>query len=321
MTSQPRKTGASGELLHHFQDWSDRKFAAWLLHGFAEGDFSPLVMPPEPSAALQIHQIFCAAKPVLQRSLKSGLARAILEWSSSAYDYEVLAELARTAAHVRASESVTVLSRHIQSSAFRAPRSEAAQKARDTLVAVLKGFVPLDELYPILLSLYAAEDFREYGAQLFLSLCQYSPRQFFEHVPRFLEVIRRGGDEDMRLDLVIEDFVQIVPQPLIEEALPTLLSHPLQKFVDLLTEHSNIALGTGVSFEMADSEHWFDQEEPHTSQFPMPRTRVSVNALKVKEQQLLFESLHRSVSGKGVRHVVGEAAIRLHPSDPNELPY
>jgi hypothetical protein len=307
VNSRSPNNGMPNELTGVFQGWNDIRMCAWLLKGFSSGDFAPLEMLPEPSVALQIHHIFCASDPSVQATIKSGVARAILEWSPSAFDYAVLSELARTAAHVRASESVSPLGKHIQSAAFRRPRNDASQEACDTVVAVLKGFEPLEELHAVLLNLYASEEFREYGAQVFLSLCSYSPRRFCDHLGRFLEIVHKECDK-LRLDLIVDDFVRIVPQQYIEAALTTLFTPSLQEFVQILVTYSPLAIGSGLSFQDADSVDSSGADETFAVNFA-PVRDGTVACIGAVEQRQLFHSFHQGVTHVGLPNML-EGLVR-----------
>ena len=302
--------------------------AAWLLQGFATGEFAPLELTPEPSVELQIHWIFCVADAPLQATIKSALARAILEWSPRSHDYGVLAALARTAAHVRASEAVSILGIHIQSPAFRTQRTGALQETCDIVMAVLQGFAPLDELYPVLLNLYASDDFTEYVAQLFLSLCAYSPRRFYHYVPRFLQVLYNTSvGSELRLDLIVKSFVELVPDQLIDDALSTLLLASQDRFVTILVRYSALPIGSsrGVSFEVAQSEDWIDRHGsiPADTDVTAGRPSLRYDTLPEGIQRRLFDILHNEVKETGVMNVLRDTLRRLDNGDQivDEYPF
>lgn len=280
------------------QTWTELKICSWLLAGFSSGVFDPIKMLDEPSAALQIHRIFCASPPQTQARIKAGTARAILEWTAQSHAFSVLAELARVAAHIRASETVPHLAKQLAVPALRQPRSDEAREARDFVVGVLCGFAPLEQARPILLSLYQDPAFYEYGASLFLSLCSYDLERFVDHVPQFVRIV--AGDHDFALDLVMDGFLGLVPDPMIKRALPRLLDDA-PEFVGLLWKYTPL------------NDH--DRTiclPPSSDRVPGPaevQASIPLSYLSLPEypQRMLFKTQHDAVRAVPIAHLIQES--------------
>jgi hypothetical protein len=287
-SKRPRKEDFAAERADLLEKWTDARICAWLLAGFATGAFQPIKMLAEPSAALQIHQIFCAAPAETQARLKAGIARAILEWTPGSHAFSVLAELARVAAHVRASEAVLHLAKQLDTSAIRMPRNEDARTARGFLVDVICGFAPLDQVYPTLLRLYEDNEFEEYGATLFLALCRYDLGRFSDYVPRFLQIVSRRRKR-FALDLVMDRFLELVSRPLIDRKLPTLLVRA-EPFVQLLLDHTDYMGSAPTAADPPD-----DDESATTPTEAAAWSRLDGPPLDEKTQRLLFKTYHSGV--------------------------
>jgi hypothetical protein len=128
------------------------------------------------------------------------------------------------------------LSKHVQSRYFVKPRSPEAQRACDMLISVIGGFFPLREVRETFLLLYSKEGFEEYGAQLFVGLCAFSPTRYPMYVKRFVQLVDRFPDA-YRLDHVLREFVQIVSPATFADHVKDLNEAGTSPFISLVLNH------------------------------------------------------------------------------------
>jgi hypothetical protein len=244
------------------EQWTDGDVCSWLLEGLSSGQFHRIPMLQDPSPSLQIEQLYNAASPGAQTSLKRGVSRALLEWTSAAFGYAVFGELARTAAHLRATESVRYISHHLLSAAFQERKAQDAKDAEDACeiaMAVLHGFAPHESLIPVFLKMYCSTQFERYGAHLFLGLCECEPERFAIYVPRFLEILN-NHPEEFHLAPILRDFERIMPQELVQRRLGDLINEH-SFFVDMLRMYTKIPLEPAPTSDPASSSQKSSRSE------------------------------------------------------------
>jgi hypothetical protein len=220
--------------------WLAADVCSWLLRGFSSGKFTGVSLLSEPSPPIQIGQMFQICPADVQSKMKEGVARALAEWTPGAYDFSVFSELARTAAHLRATQAVPHIAQHLLSPAFDEPRDEAVDDACEIAISVLHGFIPLESVTPAFLLMFRSEHFEKYGAHFFLGLCEAMPRRFANLVPRFMALVKHRP-ADFELPFIMREFERIVPREFVWDRLSDLVLNS-KAFVNLIGKHTSIPL-------------------------------------------------------------------------------
>lgn len=217
---------------------------SWLLKSFATGNFLPLLLTPQPSAAIQMQQIFLALDPQHKEVFKAATVQAVAEWMLPGYEPETLKELATLAAYIRAAGVITQLRKILESAELESLRRVNVGAGIDVykdivshILAVIQGFAPMEEVQVLFERLFFSDRFDpRFVRQLFLGLCTANPEEYGRYVPRFL-VLQPPRSTDPSLAFVWLRFVQIVTLPRIAEQFYQLDPYYEEEFLDLLSAY------------------------------------------------------------------------------------
>lgn len=204
------------------QENSEKKIASELLCSLAEffdlnsankGQANQsLQFSDQPSPALQLKSTFKTLDYRSQEKFKDAIVLAILEWQVEAHDIELLLQLARLAAYVRASEVIDHFRILLEDNRLHSLKTEQYQRYIQTvniILASLATFIPFNKTTSLFERLFFKGDFSPFAHHLFLWLCESEPDRYPKYLPRFLE-LAKSGSFDCSIPFVMSVFVDKV---------------------------------------------------------------------------------------------------------------
>lgn len=183
--------------------WSDEEFAAWLLAAFDAHVADPLHLHDDRSVrafVVDLARQIPTRNPQARTLVKRAAKRAVVDWRPPpANSYETLSGLAFLAADLGVSAAagplMTLVERVLRPASVASSRRSQASTTLGDVLAVLAGYIALDDVGEYLEHLFWDPTFGpRYSGLLLNALCRRSRLSTSRYLRRFVDVVQAHPD-------------------------------------------------------------------------------------------------------------------------------
>jgi hypothetical protein len=188
------------------ETYSEDDLKSWLVAGFQNKEWEPVVFEVQPTIPAQIQRVFGDLRARDQDKLRRAVTRAIGEWTPE--HPRVLARVCELAAYTRPTRAVPLLRDLVMNTLVEYEHEPEYRKLTSIVIGTITGLVPVPEAVDAIEILYFSDHVPpRYAAQLLQGMISAVPLEFPRYLPRFVTIAARHEDL-FRLDVILETIIE-----------------------------------------------------------------------------------------------------------------